>query len=140
MRHHRSHHRSVRPSAAPPAPSGPVRVSDADRERVVELLRGHTADGRLDAGELEERLERAYAARYGSELQAVLAELPAEPEPPRRSVQRPRPHIAPFVLVLAVAALIGAGALTGAWWLLWLIWPLAAVLGPRHHRHSGTRA
>jgi hypothetical protein len=133
----------VRPRAAAPAPSGEVRVGDADRERVVELLRGHAIAGRLDADELEERLERAYAARYGAELQAVLAELPTEPERRRRPAQRTHPPLAPL-LPIALAALIGAAALSGAWWLLWLIWPFVVVLGPRrhhhHHRHRGARA
>jgi hypothetical protein len=138
----RSHHRAMQPQSAAPAPSGPLRVGDADRERVVELLRGHAIAGRLDADELEERLERAYSARYGAELQAVLAELPTGPEHGRRPAQRsrPRPSSAPFALFpIALAALIAAAALTGAWWLLWLIWPLVVVLGPRRRRW-GTRA
>jgi Domain of unknown function (DUF1707) len=138
MHKHRSHHRALRPPAAAPAPSRPVRVGDADRERVVEQLRGHSIAGRLDADELDERLGRAYAARYGAELQAVLAELPTERErrPARRSRRRP-----PFALLpIALAALIGAAALTGAWWLLWLIWPVVVVLGPRRQHRWGTRA
>jgi hypothetical protein len=140
MHKHRSHHRAVRRRATAPAPSGPVRVGDADRERVVELLRGHAVAGRLDADELDERLGRAYAARYGAELQAVLAELPTEPERRHRPARRPHPSLAPL-LPIALAALIGAAALSGAWWLLWLIWPLVVVLGPRrhHHRHRGAR-
>jgi hypothetical protein len=140
MHEHHSHRRAVRPRAAAPAPSGEVRVGDADRERVVELLRGHAIAGRLDADELEERLERAYAARYGAELQAVLAELPTEPERRHRPARRPHPSLAPL-LPIALAALIGAAALSGAWWLLWLIWPLVVVLGPRrhHHRQRGAR-
>jgi Domain of unknown function (DUF1707) len=141
MHKRQSHHRAVRPRAAAPAPSGPVRVGDAERERVVELLRGHAIAGRLDADELEERLERAYAARYGAELQAVLAELPTEPERRRGPARRSHSPRA-LLLPIALAALIGAAALSGAWWLLWLIWPLVVVLGPRrhHHRHRATRA
>ena len=140
MHKHRSHHRAVRSPATAPAPSGPVRVGDADRERVVEQLRGHSIAGRLDADELDERLGRAYAARYGAELQAVLAELPSEPALVHRRARRSRPR-PPFALLpIALAALIAAAALTGAWWLLWLIWPLVVVLGPRGQRHWGTRA
>jgi hypothetical protein len=122
--------------AAPAPPSGPVRIGDADRERVVDLLRSHAAAGRLDTHELEERLERAYAARYGSDLQAVLAELPAAPAPAR--AQPPRPGAIPAPLLpLAIGALVALAAITGAWWLMWLIWPVVIVLGPRrHHRRA----
>jgi hypothetical protein len=140
MHTHRSHHRAVQPRAAAPAPSGPIRVGDDDRERVVELLRGHAVAGRLDAVELEERLERAYAARYGAELQAVLAELPSGPERSRPPARRPRPPLA--LLPIALGALVAVAALSGASWLLWLIWPLVVVLGPRrhYHGHRGVRA
>ena len=122
-------------AAAAPA-SAAVRVGDADRERVVELLRTHAADGRLDTQELEERLERAYAARYGSDLQAVLAELPPEPAP---RAPRSRPHATTLPLLpIAIAALVALAAVTSAWWLLWLIWPIVIALGPRRrYRRAG---
>jgi hypothetical protein len=45
-------------------PSSPVlRASDADRDRVIELLRAAVADGRLDPAEFDERLDAALAAR-----------------------------------------------------------------------------
>jgi len=122
-------------AAAAPA-SAAVRVGDADREHVVELLRTHAAAGRLDTPELEERLERAYAARYGSDLQAVLAELPPEPAP---RAPRSRPHATTLPLLpIAIAALVALAALTSAWWLLWLIWPIVIALGPRRrYRRAG---
>src|SRR3954464_3098464 len=64
-----------------------LRASDAERERVAEALRRHHLDGRLDTEELQERLERAYAARTTGELAPLLADLPGEREPARR----PRP-------------------------------------------------
>jgi DUF1707 SHOCT-like domain len=112
------------------APPGPVRVSDADRERVADLLRTHAAAGRLETAELEDRLERAYAARYGSDLTAVLAELPPEPAPRARPA---RPHAPAPLLPIAILALVALAAVTGSWWLLWLIWPIVIVLGPRRH-------
>lgn len=139
MCHHRYHqYRSTDEIAERDAPRGPIRVSDADRERVVELLRTHAAAGRLEPDELEERIEAAYRARYGSDLEAVLAELPAE-----RAPRRPRQHAAaPAPLFpLAVAALIAVAAISGVWWLLFAIWPLGAALGHRHHHrhHRGVR-
>jgi hypothetical protein len=147
MCHHRRHHSTrpeqrdpwSRPTEAPP-PTGPIRVGDADRERVADQLRRHAAAGRLDTDELDERLGRVYAATYGNELQAVLADLPPDSEPARR--ERDRPHHGPThagiaAFPLAVAALVALAALTSTWWLLWLIWPMAIVLGPmRHHRRA----
>ena len=40
-----------------------LRASDAEREHHVELLREHAAQGRLTVDELDERLDRVYAAR-----------------------------------------------------------------------------
>lgn len=57
-----------------PAPSS--RVSDAERDTAAEVVRAATADGRLDLGELDERLNSAYRARTHAELAAVTADLP----------------------------------------------------------------
>jgi hypothetical protein len=53
-----------------------VRVSDADREAAVEVLREHFLAGRLDVEEFTERVEQAYAARTAGELDQVERELP----------------------------------------------------------------
>jgi hypothetical protein len=61
------------------------RISDADRERVAELLRQAAGEGRLDIDELEQRLELAYAAKTYGELVPITQDLPAakasHPEP-----------------------------------------------------------
>ncbi len=44
-----------------------LRASDADRERVVEILRSAASDGQLTVDELEERVPVAYAARTRKE-------------------------------------------------------------------------
>ena len=51
-------------------PDPNVRASDADRERIVEQLRQHTADGRLTMDEFDERLDAAYAAKTYGELRS----------------------------------------------------------------------
>ena len=56
-----------------------LRASHADRDRVVELLRVAAGDGRLTAGELDERLEAALTARTCGELAALTTDLPAIP-------------------------------------------------------------
>ncbi|SEE18213.1 DUF1707 SHOCT-like domain-containing protein [Jiangella alba] len=60
-----------------------LRVSHADRDRMVEILRDAAADGRLDTDELEERVERALRARTFADLEPLTEDLPAEaPAPP----------------------------------------------------------
>lgn len=54
-----------------------LRASDSDRERVAERLRHATAEGRLSAEELEERLEVLFAARTYGELDPLLSDLSA---------------------------------------------------------------
>lgn len=53
-----------------------LRVSDNDRDRAVQRLQQAFADGRLDSGEMEARLERALTATSRGELQAAVAGLP----------------------------------------------------------------
>jgi Domain of unknown function (DUF1707) len=59
-----------------PADPRSLRCSDADRDAVAEHLRRAAGEGRLLLEELDERLERAYAARTYGDLDAVLADLP----------------------------------------------------------------
>jgi hypothetical protein len=56
-----------------------LRASHADRDQVVELLRVAAGDGRVSAEELDDRLDRALAARTYAELAALTADLPATP-------------------------------------------------------------
>lgn len=60
----------------PPVPAARVRVSDAERERVVERLHRAVGEGRLDLAEVDARSAAAYAARYRDELAPLLADLP----------------------------------------------------------------
>ncbi|MBV2354410.1 DUF1707 domain-containing protein [Streptomyces sp. J2-1] len=53
-----------------------LRASDADRERVAEVLRDALAEGRLDMEEFEERLEATYKARTYAELAPITRDLP----------------------------------------------------------------
>lgn len=53
-----------------------LRASDADRERVAEVLRDALAEGRLDMAEFEERLDGAYRARTYGELTPLTRDLP----------------------------------------------------------------
>jgi len=57
-----------------------LRASYEDRDRVIELLRVAAGDGRLTITELDERIERATAARTYAELAKVTTDLPASPD------------------------------------------------------------
>jgi Domain of unknown function (DUF1707) len=59
-----------------------MRASDADRDRVVDVLRVAAGDGRLTADELDERLEAALSSRTLGELAELTADLVAAPAAP----------------------------------------------------------
>lgn len=56
-----------------------LRASDADRERVADLLRDAYVEGRLSPAEHEERLAEVYRATTYAELVPVLHDLPVPP-------------------------------------------------------------
>ena len=65
-------------------PSGPgvspgVRASDADRDRVVDVLCAAAGDGRLTADEFDERLEAALSSGTLDELAVLTADLTGGP-------------------------------------------------------------
>jgi Domain of unknown function (DUF1707)/Cell wall-active antibiotics response 4TMS YvqF len=83
-----------------------LRVSDADREATVAILREAGGEGRLTFEELAERVERADAARTASELEALTADLAAS---------RPRPPAAPRKEKRWVVAVMGGAERKGRW-------------------------
>ena len=113
--------------------SAHVRVSDAERQQVVELLKQHTAEGRLTLEEFEERVGETLSARTGAELRTVLRDLPvAETERRPRRSPRPFPRL-PVLLILVAVLSIAVGHV--------VIWPLfvacfwlPALAG--RHRHA----
>src|SRR5690348_15701544 len=54
-----------------------LRASDADRDRVAEVLRRALTDGRLTVEEFDARLDACFAARTFGDLDAVVDDLPA---------------------------------------------------------------
>ncbi|MEU4573835.1 MULTISPECIES: DUF1707 domain-containing protein [Nonomuraea] len=59
-----------------------LRASDADRERIAQVLQEAHADGRITLEELEERLTTLYAARTLGELAQLTGDLlPADQQP-----------------------------------------------------------
>jgi hypothetical protein len=126
--------------------AGRVRTSDAEREKVITILRAATSEGRLTLEEGEERMAAVYAAKFRDELSPLTADLPGQgrqalletPEAKamaRRGVAR---H-AGFV-VFASAVLIGFWAMWGLHHFFWPVFPLTfLVLGLVRHAAMGDR-
>lgn len=55
-----------------------MRASDSDRERIVEQLRKHAADGRITMDEFEERMAAAYQAKTYGALSELTRDLPVD--------------------------------------------------------------
>jgi hypothetical protein len=53
-----------------------IRVSDAERNAVAELLGQHYADGRLDQAEFDDRVGRTMAAKTRGDLAGLFDDLP----------------------------------------------------------------
>jgi len=74
------------------------RVSDADRDRTVTMLREHVVDGRLALDEFSERMGRALQSTTRGDLDAVMADLPEAraglPEPSAGARTGRRWHVA----------------------------------------------
>lgn len=113
----------------------PTRASDAERERCARALRDHAAAGRLELDELEERLARAYGARYQSDLRALLRDLPRDHA---RRVARAADHVDrallklhawSFAAVNAGLAGVWAGTGQGEYWPVFLLAPWGVMLG-----------
>ncbi|PRX97225.1 DUF1707 SHOCT-like domain-containing protein [Allonocardiopsis opalescens] len=75
-----------------PADRRQMRASDADRDKVAEVLREAAAEGRLDLAELDERIDALYRARTYAELEPITRDLPAQS---RAAAARPAAHPAP---------------------------------------------
>jgi class 3 adenylate cyclase len=84
-----------------------VRVSDADRNQAVELLRRHTADGRLTLDEFSERVGLAFGARTQTDLEQVMADLP--------EVQAPVPETARRKATGWTVSIMGGSRRRGRW-------------------------
>ncbi len=116
-----------------------LRAADADRDTVAETLREQHLAGRIDTDELQERIERCYAAKTYAELDALLADLPAAdlPQDDRSARARhgwrgvPRFALLPVLPLLILALAFSHGRV------LWLVFPLAFFLIVRPLRRYG---
>jgi len=115
-----------------------LRVSDAERQVVVDELRTHFGAGRLDLAEFEERTRAALESRVRGDLHPLLDDLPElTPKPPvagppvRPKPERPRALLAHtsfrvhlYLWVALNAFLVLIWAATGGDGGFWPIWPM----------------
>lgn len=105
----------------PAAQSGPaaLRASDAERDRVADILRDALAEGRLTADEHAERVEGALSAKTVGELEVYIRDLPAahdRTEPARHPApSRPTAGAIPVDPDDSVVAVFSAAARRGSW-------------------------
>ena len=97
-----------------------LRVSDAEREHVAQLLQRAVGRGLIDLAEFGERTDAALAARTRGQLNAVLADLPGlvHPERPGPAVAR-RPGVQPPAVTEdagpRIRAVLGSVTRRGDW-------------------------
>jgi hypothetical protein len=115
-----------------------VRASDAERERIVQLLQDAAAEGRLSPEEAGERQAAASSAAYREDLERLVADLPAT----QNRIPGPRAPRAPWLLWgamrFAFVAMLVVGFLT-FWGIRLFWWPLgfiafAFLMRPWHRR------
>ncbi|MDX2525902.1 DUF1707 SHOCT-like domain-containing protein [Streptomyces europaeiscabiei] len=113
-----------RPTQEPPLSSAELRASDADRDRIADLLRDALAEGRLTAEEHSERVEGVLAAKTVGELDVFVRDLPAGQArraarayvPPVSSVpNRPTPGAIPIDPDDRLVAVFSASMRKGRW-------------------------
>ncbi|WP_030346075.1 DUF1707 SHOCT-like domain-containing protein [Streptomyces sp. NRRL S-1022] len=103
-----------------PTPAAELRASDADRDRVADILREALAEGRLTADEHAERVDGVLHAKTVGELEVFIRDLPAghrrpagpasAPAPPR-----PGPGAIPAEADANVVAVFSSAVRRGRW-------------------------
>jgi hypothetical protein len=115
-----------------------LRASDADRERIVEILRQHSVEGRLTSDEFEERMAAAYTAKTMGALAELTVDLPVDlAEHTRRQAELARQAKGRKPLRKKVrqevSGLLSLGVILTAVWLVsgagfyWPVWPLGIL-------------
>jgi len=134
-----------------------IRVSDAERNAVAELLGQHYADGRLDQAEFDDRVGRTMAAKTRGDLMGLFDDLPETgpsgagpvgPGGPASQVQYRGPRrrgggiVRPLLLLLLVfiCANFAWHAFTSLFFIQPLVWAFVIVavilLVTRSHRRD----
>jgi hypothetical protein len=124
--------------SALPARAGALRIGDRERASAADALGEHFAEGRLTREELDERLDRVWAARTADDLAPLFADLPPDggavvrtrprPTSPSRPARRGGPPVwFPAAVPLFLLAVIFA-IVTHAFWVLFVAWFLMCGL------------
>lgn len=134
--------------SAPASDPDRIRASNADREAVVRRLNDALSDGRIDLGELDDRVGAAYAAKTVAELRPLTCDLPpvslgSARVPPQfpRAVGQARRRWVTVPLRYALIGLLGVVLLTVAIvgaasaWFVWIVLGVA-FFGSRHRHHA----
>jgi hypothetical protein len=113
------------------------RIGDAERDRTVSLLQEHARAGRIDAIELDERVEAALQAKTASELAALTRDLPDQTQTPRgkalakrrKDVQGFREHATSLIVLSIICIAIWAATGAGYFWPMWPIgfWAITVI-------------
>ena len=124
--------------------SGPrdrqLRVGDAEREAVADILRREHLAGRLDNDEFDERVARCLAAKTYAELDELIGDFPGDEREARRVTGswawRPWPVPLVFLPLLVAAIVFSHGRAA------WLVVPFFVwfVVRPLFWRGFGWRA
>jgi hypothetical protein len=109
-----------------------LRASDADREATADRLREHHTDGRIDAEEFHERLDKCYAAKTVGQLAELTRDLPGNPARRRSGAGfsllgslRMIPIVPIILALVAIHVIIGlVSGLFGVFSGLWVLIPL----------------
>ncbi|MYU25383.1 DUF1707 and DUF2154 domain-containing protein [Streptomyces sp. SID8352] len=113
-------HQHAQGRGANTAPTvGELRASDADRDRIAEMLREALAEGRLTAEEHAERVEGVLATKTVGELDVFVRDLPVahtgRPAPAPASPGRPHPGAIPQAPDENVVAVFSSAVRRGRW-------------------------
>ena len=133
-----------------------IRVSDAERNAVAELLGQHYADGRLDQAEFDDRVGRTMAAKTRGDLSGLFDDLPetetgAGAGGPRGPVAQSAPYqmrrrrgggiVRPLLLLalIFICANVAWHAFTSLFFIQPLVWAfviVAVILLVNRRRHD----
>lgn len=116
-----------------------MRISNAERNDIADILSKHFAEGRLDSEEFDERVGKVMNAKTRGDLIGILDDLPRQGPPPKEPrPRRPLGHwVLALVLVLLVASALAVPPYVHVPWLLigivaFFLWRRSRW---RHHRH-----
>ncbi|MFE4666078.1 DUF1707 domain-containing protein [Streptomyces sp. NPDC056716] len=123
--------RQTRPSSPSPSPSpssrpspevapAELRASDAERDRIADILRDAMAEGRLTAEEHSERIDGVYRAKTVGELEPLIRDLPGAHQEPTASAyaaapSRPSEGAIPAEADDSVVAVFSGAVRKGRW-------------------------